>query len=168
MVKVGTVVRYGQVGLCCVEEIRAMATDGTTQDYYVLSPLFKQGSVLYVPVENKELVGRMCLPLTVEEAEALLEQVKDVETEWNRDFRRRSEQFKKALASSDRRDVLLLLKTIYDHKKQGSDGKKFHTADDYYLKDAENLIFSELAYVRKTEVQVVAREIRVALGYEEE
>ncbi len=161
----GETVRYGQSGLCRIEEVKRMKIGEKEQEYFVLSPLFKTGSVLYVPCDNEDLVARMCAPLTVEEVKTVLKEVVEREPEWIRDFRRRSEISKKALSSPDRRDALLLIKNIYFHKKEMlGEGKRIHNTDDYFLKDAESLIFNEFSYVLNLDYLEVIRFVRKELG----
>ena len=168
MFQTGDTVRYGQAGICRVEEIKKMKMGGEEQDYYVLMPLFKSGAVLFVPCGNETLVAKMVSPLTRDEIEAVVRDVRAQKPEWIRDFRRRSEASKKALASSDRRDALHLIKNIYAHKADIlGEGKRIHTTDDYFLKDAENLIYSEIAYVQNKEYAVVEKEVKAALKIEE-
>ena len=168
MPKIGETVRYGQSGLCKIEGKCEKEIAGEKQEYYTLSPLFKKGSLVFVPCANEELVRRMCPPMTEDEVKALLDAGAEMETEWIRDFRRRSEVSKKALASCDRAEALCLIKSIYAHRKemQGK-GVRVHTTDDYFLKDAENLIYSEIAYVMNKEYEQVEREVKAILKIED-
>lgn len=164
MFQVGDMVRYGQSGVCRVDGVREMTIAGTSQRYYVLSPLFKAGSLVYVPVENRELVEKMLPPLTKEEVGEIFDRVKGMRVEWIRDFRRRSDFSKKALSSGDRAEALYLIKSIYHHKRESlGQGTRIHTTDDYFLKDAENLIYSEIAYVMEKNYDEVAAEVRALL-----
>ncbi|MBR3837171.1 MAG: hypothetical protein IKJ74_03410 [Clostridia bacterium] len=165
MFQLGETVRYGIAGLCCVQEICAMKVGGQSQEYYVLKPLLKAGSLVYVPVANEALVAKMLPPLTALEAEEALEAVSKMEPEWIRDFRKRSEFSKKALNSGDPRAVLFLMKNICFHKSTAlGDGKRIHTTDDYFLKDAENLIFTEFSHVLEKDTAETAAYVRERLG----
>lgn len=161
MLKIGETVRYGQSGLCTVQEICEKEIGGVCQNYYVLSPFSKRGSMVFVPCENRQLLDKICPPLTKEEVDGLIKEVLCATTEWIRDFRRRSDYSKKALASADRRDPLLLIKTIYDHRNEESSSPvRIHTTDDYFLRDAEYLVYSEFAYALNKEYEEVAAEMR--------
>ncbi|MBR4287843.1 MAG: CarD family transcriptional regulator [Clostridia bacterium] len=167
MFQVGDTVRYGQSGICKIEEICDMTFGGTTQRYYVLMPLFKMGSMVYVPVENAELVSRMLPPLTREEVDSAIRAVREKKVEWIRDFRRRSEFAKKALSSGDRTEALYLIKSIYHHKKEiMGQGARIHTTDDYFLKDAETLIFNEFSFVLDRSYEDIAAEVRSVITEE--
>lgn len=165
MFQTGDTVRYGQAGICRVEEIKKMKMGGEEQDYYVLMPLLKSGAVLFVPCGNETLTAKMVPPLTREELEIVVRDVREQKPEWIRDFRRRSEASKKALGSADRRDALYLIKNIYAHKADIiGEGKRIHTTDDYFLKDAENLIYFEFSFVLGEEMQTVADYFRKEFG----
>ena len=90
MPKIGETVRYGQSGLCKIEGTCEKEIAGVLQEYFMLTPLFKKGSTVCVPCGNEELLQKMCPPLTEEEIPALLARAAEAETEWIRDFRRRS------------------------------------------------------------------------------
>jgi CarD family transcriptional regulator len=164
MAKIGELVRYGQSGVCRIDEIRTMKTLDREQEYYILTPLFKASSVLYVPCENAELVAKMRPLLQKEEIEPLVKEAKERKTEWIRDFRRRSDLSKKALSSSEPIELLLLIKTICEHRKEEAEAKRVHTTDDYFLRDAEMLLYSEIAFVAKAEMDEVKKKIKTALG----
>ena len=169
MFKVGDCVRYAQSGVCRIEEIRLMNLGGEEREYFVLAPLFRSGTVVYVPCGNQELVSRMLPLLTPEQVHEVLEAVIEKEPEWNRDFRSRSDGAKKALISGDRTDALFLIKNIYAHKSAlVGEGKYVHTTDDYFLRDAEELIFYEFSLVLGKQYQEIAEMVRKAFGYGEE
>ncbi len=164
MFQVGDIVRYGQSGVCKIQEISDRTFGNVTQSYYVLTPIFKSGSLVYVPVENETLVEKMLPPLTKEEVAEVISLVREKEVEWIRDFRRRSDFAKKALSSGDRSEALYLIKSIYHHKREIlGQGARIHTTDDYFLKDAETLIFTEFSFVLDKSYEDIAAEIRLAL-----
>ena len=168
MPKIGETVRYGQSGLCKIDGKCTKEIAGEQQEYFMLTPLFKKGSTVFVPCANEELVQKMCPPLREEEITVLLSRAAEEEIEWIRDFRRRSEVSKKALSSCDRLDALLLIKSIYAHRKemQGK-GTRVHTTDDYFLKDAEQLVYSEIAYVQNKDYEEVEQTVKAILKIEE-
>jgi len=126
--------------------------------------LYRSDSSLYVPCDNPELTGKMLPPLTPDQIRETVAQVKEMPASWVRDFRQRSEASKKALSSGDRVEVLFLMKNIHCHKKDAAgEGKRIHTTDDYFLKDAENLICHEFAFVLNQEVSAVLSELKKEL-----
>lgn len=146
MFQKGDKLRYGQAGLCTVRDVTKMTLSGTEQEYYVLSSCYKESSVVYVPVASSVLTAKLQPALTRDEAEAMLAEVAATAPLWNRDFRRRSDEARRALASLDRRETLFLMRNIYCHKKvESEEGRRVHTTDDYFLKDAEESVVAEFA-----------------------
>ncbi|MBR5295330.1 MAG: hypothetical protein IKU24_01920 [Clostridia bacterium] len=161
MLKKGDTVCYGQSGICKVEGQIVKEIAGQEQEYISLLPLNKKGSTVYVPCGNKELLGKIRKPLSEKEIEEIIQSVLQTKTEWNRDFRKRSEAFKKVLSSSDCLQLLTMVKTIYDHRlEEGENNRRIHNTDDYFLKDAENLVYSEFSFVLNQEYEEVALRIR--------
>ena len=167
MAKIGDLVRYGQSGVCRIDEIRTMKMADMEKEYFVLTPLFKASSVLYVPCDNLDLVSKMRPLLTEGEIKPLIQAAKKADVEWIRDFRRRSELSKKALASSNPMELLLLIRSIHEHRKEEGDAKRVHTTDDYFLRDAEMIFYSEVSFVCGKKVEEVAEKIKRALGITE-
>ena len=159
--RVGQRVRYGQAGVCEIREIARLDMGAGAASYYVLSPLFKRGSTVYVPCDNAELTGRMSPLLTPEEIHSVLKRAETEERAWNRDFRKRSEESRLALQSNDRLDALLMIKSILAHKKElVRQGKHIHTTDDYFLRDAEQLVYNEIAFVLNKSFDEVENHVR--------
>ncbi|MBQ4037804.1 MAG: hypothetical protein IJC84_06735 [Clostridia bacterium] len=166
MFKIGDVICYSLHGICRLDDVREMAHTGEPQEYYVLTPLAKAGSTLYVPCAREDLKERMRYPMTRPAMEALLSAAPAMETVWERDFRRRSEWSKAALLSGEGERLLRLIKTIYDHKKENvAVGKRLHTTDDYFLKDAEALLFFEMSYVLGISVEEARPRVRTLLEF---
>lgn len=153
----GDVVRYGKAGVCRVTGVSVLDLTGEDREYYVLSPVFKLSSTLYVPVRNDLLVAKLRPLLTEKEIAAVSRKVRDEKTPWIRDFRKRSEAAKAALLSDDRADTLRLIKSVFLHKKElEREGKHLHTTDDSFLRDAQLLFFGEVAFVTGQDLAVVA------------
>ena len=78
MPKIGETVRYGQSGLCKIEGKCTKEIAGEQQEYFMLTPLFKKGSTVFVPCGNEELVQKMCSPLLEEEISPLLDRASEM------------------------------------------------------------------------------------------
>lgn len=165
MFKVGDVVRYCQSGVCKIANIEQIDFSGEKKDYYILSPIRKPNSTVYVPSDNSDLVKKMVPVLSPEEIDSIVSEAIKEHIEWIKDFRKRCEKAKSVLASENRKDVLLLIKSIYEHKKElSTEGKYMHTSDDYILKDAEELVFGEIAFSLNKEYKDVESYLRETLG----
>lgn len=161
MLEAGRVIYYAGSGVCRIESVTEMAPAGVVRKYYVLSLLQKPESVFYVPCDNADLVARMVPLLKKSEILAALGAARDAEPVWERDYRRRSEAFRRALVSTDRTDLLLLIKAVYRHRAELAEGgKALHTTDDYLLRDAENLLYTEISEVLREPFEQVAVTVR--------
>ncbi len=148
MPDVGSIVYYAGSGVCRIAETKEMETAGVTRRYYVLTLLFKPASTLYVPFDSETLAARMVPLLTPEEIDAALAKAASTEPDWERNYRRRSDVFRRTLLTTDRAELLFLIKAVYRHRRSlAENGKALHTTDDYFLRDAEDLVYPEFSHV---------------------
>ena len=153
----GGIVRYGKAGVCRITGITTLEAAGEEREYYVLTPVFKPASTLYVPVDNAVLVAKMRPLITEEEIAAASRKARETETPWIHNFRKRSEAAHAALLSDDRADALCLIKAIFLRKKElAREGKRIHTTDDGFLREAETLFFGEVAFVTGEDLAAAA------------
>lgn len=148
MYRLGERIHYGGSGVCTIEEITTMRFGRTRERYYVLRPLHQNASVIYVPVENPTLVGKMRPVLTEEEVRELIRQMPEVETVWEEDPQQRKLLFDQLLRSNNCVDLVKIIKTLYRQKKRRSAmGKTLHVSDENYLREAQRLLYDEFAGV---------------------
>lgn len=113
--------------------------------YYTLCPLYRQETVLYVPVENQKIIMRAAA--SRKEAEQLVAEIPEIETAWIANEREREAQYKEALRSCDCRELIKIIKTLYLRKKSRMKvGKKATAVDERYFRQAEEQLYEELAY----------------------
>lgn len=114
------------------------------KEYYTLKPLYDAGGTLYTPVENEKRQIREVI--TSEEAQALIEDMLNIETIGVTDEKRREISYKEALLRNQCRDWVAIIKTSYTRKmKRIASGKKVINVDDKYLNIAEKFLYGELA-----------------------
>ena len=148
MYKVGDIVVYGSDGLCRVEEIARCNFGGVRGDYYMLRQINRENSVTYVPVGNQKSTEKMRPVLKKSEIEELVRALPAEESPWIENDRDRQKAFKDVLLYGDSKDLFRMTRTLYLHKrKQEQRNKKMHVADEYFLKDAEKMLFEEIAFV---------------------
>ena len=148
MYNVGTTVIYKNEGVCKITEITERRFRDKNIEYYVLKPVHKDDSEIYVPKNNKELLGKMRKILSKEEILELIKTMPDEESIWIADENERKEHYREILIRGDRTELVRLIKTLYLHKQnQKKTGKKLHIADEKFLKDAEHLLYDEFAFV---------------------
>ena len=160
----GSLIYYAGSGVCRIAGTTEMKNPDGPRTYYVLSLVFKPDSTLYVPCDNEMLTARMVPLLNEKEIAAALKKAAGTEPEWERDYRRRSEAFRRTLLTTDRVELLLLIKSVYRHRRDLAEGgKALHTTDDYFLRDAENLVYPEIAQVRGQSYDEAAEDVRRAI-----
>ncbi|MGN1097541.1 MAG: CarD family transcriptional regulator, partial [Clostridia bacterium] len=124
MFNVNDTVVYGTAGVCVVSEVKEMAVRGTERAYYVLSPVDSTASRVFVPVENENLTAKMKRIMSRDEADSMLKD-KTQYVPWIEDRRERSEKYSQIISGGDKREILSVLRVLYDAKiKAESAGKK--------------------------------------------
>lgn len=144
----GDTVLYGSEGVCRLEGSMKREVGGKTREYYVLKPVYRKDSTVFVPKENEQLTGKMKRILSREETEQLLEEIPGEEALWIAEESERKARFSEILAGGDRRELVRVIKGLYLWKrKQEREGKKFHISDERFLKEAQERLHGELALV---------------------
>ena len=146
MYSVNEKIHYGSSGVCVIQEITTMRFGRSRERYYVLKPVYQNTSLIYVPVDNPQLVSRMRPVLTREEVDALIGAMPQVETAWVEDAQARKASFDDLMRSNSCSDLIVLIKTLNEHKqRRQARGKTLHVSDEAYLREAQRLLFDEFA-----------------------
>ena len=154
-------------GICRVDGVQSMAIPHSRQTalYYRLTPLEERGSVLYVPAEGaeeelRELIGR-------EEALRLIRLLPRLEgAPWGSD-KERGLAYKEALKDRDPEALAVMVKDLYDRRRQRqSMGKKVSVTDERLFRQSEERLFSELAFALGREREEIPGLILEAAGGE--
>lgn len=141
-------IHYGGSGVCLIQEIATMRFGRTRERYYVLKPLHQNTSVIYVPVENAQLVAKMRPILTTGEVHSLIDRIDEIGTVWNDDLNERKLLFDGLLHSGSCEDLIRLIKTLFlQRERRQAEGKALHVSDENYLREAQRLLFDEFAGV---------------------
>lgn len=148
MYKIGSIVVYGTEGLCKICDITERTFGKETLEYYVLSPLANEAETVFVPKNNEKVLKRMRPILSKERASELLEAAPSEYGEWVENDRERQQIYKQILLCGSSEELLMMTRALYLHQIELLErGKKLHAADERFLKDAEKMLFEELAYV---------------------
>lgn len=148
MFSVGDTVVYGTQGVCRIKEISMLKFGKTKAEYYILTPVSDERSVVYVPTANEKLVSKMRELISREELDELIATVSENELEWISDDTGRKNYCDEVVKTGSRRELMQLVGMLYTHRELLKDRKKhFHTVDAQYLKAAERLLHDEFAYV---------------------
>lgn len=148
MYNVNDTVMYSPCGVCRIEDITERDFSGENAEYYVLRPVGDCKSTFYVPTKNENLTGQMRKVLTRSEIDQLITLMPDEGLNWIEDENLRKEEYRRILRTGDRRELVRLIKTLYAQKQNRREQKKrLHSADEKFLRDAENMLYDEFAYV---------------------
>lgn len=161
MYQAGETVFYGTEGVCRVEEVREMKVGGETAAYYVLRPIYREGSTVFVPLKNELLVSRMRPLLTVEEIDRMIDEVNEEDADWIDDASERKAAFQRVLLSADRRELLAMVRLLLLRRQNlQTCGKRLRMSDEQMLRDAEKLLDEEFSVVLNVKPREVPEYIR--------
>ncbi|MCI8549813.1 MAG: CarD family transcriptional regulator [Lachnospiraceae bacterium] len=169
MFQVGEVIVCDHNGVCRVVDVAEIPELKKGVLYYELEPVYSKGSRIYVPVDSKKLVMRRVS--TIEEVEALLDEIPDIETMWIANEKKREEQYREVARRYECREWVKIIKTIYLRKKsRKQEGKKITYIDEKYMKLAEDNLYGEISIplqIERDRVGSFIREWLVKAGKEE-
>jgi CarD family transcriptional regulator len=67
---------------------------------------------------------------------------------WIENENERKDAYRKILASGDQAAIISMVQALFLHKKQReAEGKRLHMSDEYFMKDAEQILYNEWQYV---------------------
>ena len=147
MYQSGELILYGRTGVCRVEKITSMKPKANAQEqmYYVLKPLYQNCNIT-TPVDNRQVFSRPII--SREEAERVIGIIPTVKPEvyHNRNINQLREYYKNCLETYDCEDLVRLTMSLYLKKSEAEAQKrKFGAVDERFMKEAEDLLFGELA-----------------------
>ncbi len=145
MYKKGQYVICGVNGICQVEDITTLNLDGVdkTRKYYLLKPVFSNGSTVYKPIDLDE---GMRPALSKKQAEELITEIPSIDTIAIADEKTLEKTYKDLIHSSDPKALVSLIKTIHLRKeKRLLKGFKVTALDSRYFKQAEDFLYGELS-----------------------
>ena len=158
-------IQYGGSGVCTVQEIAVMRFGRTRERYYVLKPLHQHTSVIYVPLNNEQLVAKMRPILTRAEVEALIDGIDAVEPIWIEDINERKLRFEELLRSGDCVELIRLIKSLQAQRlRRQADGKALHVSDENCIREAQRLLYDEFAGALELEPKQVEQMLRPRFG----
>ncbi len=149
MYKINDTVVYSPCGVCRIAEITTRDFSGEPTEYYVLRPVGGNNkNIYYIPTQNEALTAQMRRVLTREEIDELIRVMPDENFIWIEDEYQRKEEYRKIIRNGDRHELVKLIKTLYIHQQSRLEQKKkLRSTDEHFLKDAENMLYEEFAYV---------------------
>jgi Transcriptional regulators, similar to M. xanthus CarD len=154
--QVGDIVLYSSHGVCKVVEIVERDLSGNRIKYYVLKPIYDNNSTVFIPVNSEALTSKMRDVLSLDEVQVLIEEIPNKTTIWIDNENARRDRYKEIVAGGNRTELVQLIKTLYQTQQvQRESGKKLHLSDERFMKDAEKMLYEELAHVLDIECSQV-------------
>lgn len=148
MYKIGDVILYGTDGVCRINEITEKKFGRETSQYYVLQSVYRESSVIYVPVGNEKLESKMRTILSKTEIDSMIESMPGAESIWIENEPIRKVKYKEIITGGNRGELIRMIKALREHRtEQEKSGKKMHISDERFLKDAEKILYDEIAHV---------------------
>ncbi len=148
MFKIGDTVLYGATGVCKIEETVVKSVMDEEKEYYVLKPLAQDKCTVFVPTDNDALKAKMRKILSKAEIDDILKKINSYDDIWEENEIARREKFQQIIHSGDRLQVMLLVRTLYNHQQARlSEGKRLHISDERYFAEAERLLYDEFSAV---------------------
>ncbi|MDR3289218.1 MAG: CarD family transcriptional regulator [Peptococcaceae bacterium] len=148
MYQANDTVMYSKEGICVITEIAEKEIHGNRCEYYVLKPVYNDKVTIFVPVHKESLTEKIWPILSAGEVYDLIRKMPDTDTIWIDNDTERRERYKKILTGGDRSEMIGLIKTLYfRHQSRKSLGKQMCMTDKQFMKDAERVLYEEVAYI---------------------
>lgn len=148
MFQVNDVIIYGVQGVCKIIGTEEKNVSGKKRTYFVLKPVPDNGSTIFVPTDNENVLRKMRRLLTPNEIHKLIDSMRSENALWIANENERKEMYKNILAKGDHMELIRMIKAIYAHRKEReAAGKRLHMSDERFFKDAEQILYNEFQYV---------------------
>lgn len=147
MIKINSTIIYGSQ-VCKVTGIKTMTIGKVTREYYVLTPVYDDKNTIYAPTDNPKVLEKIREILSAEEIAELIRSMPENVSLWVDDDKERAVLYRETLEKGDRTDIISMIKTLYQKRKElNTKGKKLHSADEMAFQRAEKMIYDEFALV---------------------
>ena len=164
----GDAVLYGSQGVCRVADIAEIDFSGQLTEYYVLKPVYRESSTIYVPVHHPLQTGKMRRVLSADEIYQMIKEMPNEASAWIENENERKAAYKEILLRGDRGELIRVIKALYLHQQERqAQGKKMHVSDERFFKEAEKLLYDEFAMVLEIKPEEVLPFILEQLRAEE-
>jgi CarD family transcriptional regulator len=157
MYQTGDYIIYGYEGVCRVCAVGHPAVPGLNKEreYYSLAPVSHNGQV-YTPVDTHMVTRPVLSRQTIQTLLASLGEL-PILTDVPPDARAAAEYYRAILQTHDCRRCLQLYKTLLQRQRRLSESRKALTTTDLrYMKQAEDMLTGEIAFVLSRTPQEVA------------
>lgn len=151
MYQIGDLVVYGSIGVCRVDGFSY--PDSNSKLFYCLAPLYQTG-VIHTPVESAKVPLRPVM--SAEEADGLLSQLHTIRVEIfkERTIQQLAQKYQSVLQSGDPLQLMSLSLSVQLKRRQAeAQNRRLGMVDERYGRQAERLLFGELAVALNTSIE---------------
>ena len=119
-----------------------------SREYYKLTPVYDEKTVIFVPKDSEALVGEMRHILSREEIDLIIGDSESRDYEWIDDAKSRAVAFSEIISGGDRGRILWIIKELSLYKQRvEAEKKKLYASDAKLLSSAEKVITEEFSFV---------------------
>lgn len=162
MFEKGDLVIYGTKGVCRIEDIKVPDIEGIDRLYYFLQPVFDQRDMVFTPVDSDKVPMRKVMEQ--EEAKQLIQHIEQAKENTEFEERINSFEYSEVMKSGDCMRWAHLINNLYKRKKGCAiRGKKMKYSDTKVLREAEKLLYGELAAALDKSYDETFKELRPKL-----
>lgn len=162
MFEKGDLVIYGLKGVCRVEDINVPDIKGIDKLYYFLQPVFDQRDMVFTPVDSQKVQMRKIMG--TEEAQQLISDIQSAREGEEFAEKINSFEYAQVMRSGDCMKWAHLIYNLYKRKKGCAiRGRKMKYADTKALKEAERLLYGEIAAATNRSYEDTFKEVRAML-----
>lgn len=156
MYETNDTVMYSAYGICKISEIIEKKIDDDVIECYILQPVHNDRCNIVIPVANKKATAKMQPVLSPKGIYELIKAIPAEKTIWIDNTSTRKKRYEEILSGGDRRELVSLIKTLYQRRNAHKEnGKKLHSADEHALQDAEKILYEEIAHVLHMDMEQV-------------
>ena len=164
--RVNDTVMHGMQGVFIIEEIADKEFNGTKSLYYVLKNVENERSTVFVPVNSEAATDKMRRVLSTGEVYSLIKNMPNIDADWIENDRERRERFKQIIFKGNSTELVKLIKSLYERRRlQKEKGKRLNTTDERFMKDAEKVLYEEIAHVMDISTEEVLPFIKRQLAH---
>lgn len=146
---VGECVVYRGSGIYRIDDIRDEDFCGLgRRTYYVLSSVFDHSSVIFVPLDAKDIEKTLRNVLSCDQIDEVIAKAGENPVEWVEDVKSRAEYFDRLLTEGCCSDIIGIYIKMMKYKDSIESGrKKLYASDAKILAAAERIITDEFSFV---------------------
>lgn len=161
MYKNGDLVVYGASGVCRIDGTVKRDFGNQMTEYYVLKPIFADNTTIYALMETIGSQPNIRTVMCRDDANKIINDFDSYTDEWIISDIERKAYFRSVMKNTSSQDVARMIKTLYSHRKTLSGtGKHLHSYDEEILKNAEKLLFNELAFVLESNFESISGQFK--------